>query len=158
MLFIREANVGDLPQIAELEKICFPMPWSAESILHDISDNDMAIVLVAEFDDRFAGYANIWCVAGEGQLNSIAVLPEMRGKGIATGLMETIIDDLRDKDYIEISLEVRASNTSAIAVYDRLGFERVGERDSYYLDNGEEALIYKLILNENYDYEESSDY
>lgn len=157
MFFIREATKEDIANIAELERMCFPMPWSEESIAHDILENDIALVLVAESDDEFAGYADLWCVAGEGQLNNIAVMPEMRGMGIATALLSEMIERLRYDDFSEISLEVRPSNSAAIAVYSKLGFEEVGERADYYLDNGEEALIYKLILKDEYE-EDEEDY
>ena len=151
MLYIREAEKGDIDKIAALEKECFPMPWSEDSIRNDVLDSSIAYVVVAEFDEVFAGYADVWFVAGEGQINNIAVVPSYRRKGVGTALLEALIDQVRDLGGTEMSLEVRPSNTAAMRLYRRLGFEEVGERGGYYLDDGEAAAIMKLFFEENLD-------
>jgi ribosomal-protein-alanine N-acetyltransferase len=142
-VMIRDAASGDIGDIAELEKITFPLPWSAESIRHDIEENENATVLVAERSGDFAGYADIWCVAGEGMLNNIAVMPDHRGKHVGLAIMEALIGRLGDEGVTEMSLEVRRSNTPAIGLYTKLGFKEAGVRTGYYADNGEDALILK---------------
>ena len=164
MLFIRQAERGDIENIAELEKECFPIPWSEDSIRNDVLYSSIAYVVVAEFDDAFAGYADVWFVAGEGQINNVAVVPHYRHKGVGTALLEALIDYVRDLGGTEMSLEVRPSNIAAMRLYRRLGFEEVGERGGYYLDDGEAAAIMKLFFEENqddadeYEADESSNY
>jgi len=138
---VRPAAKEDVSEIARLEKETFPMPWSAESIRHDIEENELALVAVAEADGQVAGYADVWQIAGEGQLNNIAVFPEFRGKHFGWQLMEYLIRELVRLGNTEMSLEVRESNSIAIAMYRRLGFEEVGRREKYYLDNGETAIL-----------------
>lgn len=143
-VIVRDACMDDADNIAKIEEICFPIPWSRESIAHDISENDLATVLVAECDGAFAGYADIWVIAGEGQLNNIAVMPEMRGRHVGQTIMNELIARLRAVNAYEMSLEVRSGNEPAIGLYEKLGFEVIGRREGYYLDNGDNALIMKL--------------
>ena len=119
-------------------------PWSAASIAHDICDSDIAIVLVAEYGGEFAGYADAWCVAGEAQLNNIAVLPERQRTGIGLALMKELIERTVKSGMSELSLEVRPSNAAAVGLYESLGLEVCGIRKGYYADNGEDALIMKM--------------
>lgn len=140
---IRDAASGDVADIAELEKATFPMPWSDRSIRHDIEENPHATVLVAERDGMFAGYADIWCVAGEGMLNNIAVMPEQRGRHVGLAIMEAIIDRIKADGMTVMSLEVRVGNVRAIRLYRKLGFGDAGVRRGYYENNGEDALIMK---------------
>ena len=146
MLFVREATKEDIANIAELEKVSFAIPWSEESIRHDVLESSIANVLVAELDDKFAGYADVWIVSGEGQMNNIAVVPELRGIGIGTSLMAEVVDLVRNQDCTEMSLEVRPSNERAMNMYKSLGFREVGERGGYYLDDGEAAAIMKIYF------------
>jgi ribosomal-protein-alanine N-acetyltransferase len=141
---IRDALPEDTDAIAALEDAVFPIPWSPESILHDIEGNPVASVLVAEADGKFAGYADIWCIAGEAQLNNIAVDPGMRGRGVGLKLMNELISRTVKSGMTELSLEVRPSNTAALSLYKKLGFTECGRRKKYYADNGEDALIMKI--------------
>lgn len=142
-IIVRDAVQSDIADIARLEELTFPMPWSEGSIRYDIEKNDKATVLVAERDGVFAGYADIWCVLDEGMLNNIAVMPEQRGKHVGLAIMKDLIDRIRSEGMIEMSLEVRVSNSAAIGLYEKLGFGNVGTRKKYYEDNGEDALIMK---------------
>ena len=146
---VRKAMTEDVKAIAEVERLSFPIPWSEQSIYHDIKENNLALVLIAEIDGSFAGYADIWCIAGEGQLNNIAVMPKMRGLHVGQVLMETMTEELRLKGITEISLEVRVSNDVARALYDKCGFLEQGRRKNYYEDNGEDALILKKEIDSN---------
>ena len=146
MVVVRNAIKSDTQEIAALEKATFPMPWSEASILHDIEENDIAMVVVAEVDGVFAGYADVWCIAGEGQLNNIAVSKNARGNGIGRKIMSELIEQLKKMNYYEMSLEVRPSNIVAVSLYEKLGFVQAGRREGYYLHNGEDALILKLGL------------
>ena len=143
---IRKALASDAAGIAELEKATFPLPWSEEALLYDIGENKLATVLVAELDGSFAGYADIWVVAGEGQLNNIAVCEYARGQHVGLGIMKELFAELEKAGASEMSLEVRESNEAAIGLYRKLGFEEVGRREGYYLDNGETALIMRKEL------------
>lgn len=145
-LVIRPAAPSDAPGIAELEIETSGHPWSKESILHDITESNIAVVISAELDDKLVGYADVWNIAGEGQLNNIAVTGAARGNHIGQKMMEYLFDALRESGATEMSLEVRVSNTAARRMYEKLGFVNLGIRPGYYEDNGEDAVIYRKDL------------
>ncbi len=146
MLEIRKANEKDIAKIAKLEEVTFPLPWSEASIRHDVTESDIALVLVAELDGEFAGYADVWEIAGEAQLNNIAVCESARGRHVGQKLMEGLFERLIEAGDSQISLEVRPSNTPAVGLYYKLGFVEAGRREGYYLDNNEDALILRKMF------------
>ena len=146
MIEIRKAIEKDIAKIAKLEETTFPLPWSEASIRHDVTESDIALVLVAELDGEFAGYADVWEIAGEAQLNNIAVCESARGRHVGQKLMEALFERLIEAGDSQISLEVRPSNTPAVGLYYKLGFVEAGRREGYYLDNNEDALILRKMF------------
>lgn len=140
---VRIAKSSDLDDIYELDVQTFAMPWSKEALSYDILENDNAFVIVAEYEGEFAGYADIWAVLDEADLNSIAVRVDFRRKGIGDAIMFAMTEMLSANGVATINLEVRVSNMPAIKLYKKYGFNECGVRPGYYLDNGEDALIMK---------------
>ncbi len=140
---VRIAKSSDLDDIYELDVQTFAMPWSKEALSYDILENDNAFVIVAEYEGEFAGYADIWTVLDEADLNSIAVRVDFRRKGIGDAIMLAMTEILSANGVATINLEVRVSNMPAIKLYKKYGFNECGVRPGYYLDNGEDALIMK---------------
>ena len=140
---VRIAKSSDLDDIYELDVQTFAMPWSKEALSYDILENDNAFVIVAEYEGEFAGYADIWTVLDEADLNSIAVRVDFRRKGIGDAIMLAMTEMLSANGVATINLEVRVSNIPAIKLYKKYGFKECGVRPGYYLDNGEDALIMK---------------
>ena len=137
---IRQMTEEDVPEIARLEKRCFTVPWSEKSF-HDEIKNKLAVYLVAEKDGQCIGYAGFWNVSGEGGITNVAVLPEYRKQGAGSALIEEMIHKARELRLDLLTLEVRKSNGAAQRLYEKYGFERIGERRRYYSDNGEDAWI-----------------
>lgn len=127
-------------QIAELEKLCFNDPWSANSIASEVG-NRLSLWLVALDDAQVIGYVGSQTVLGETDMMNIAVHPDYRNRGIATTLINSLIEALARQGSHSLMLEVRASNESAISVYRNLGFFDVGCRKNYYRNPREDALI-----------------
>lgn len=140
---VRIAKSSDLDDIYELDMQTFAMPWSKEALSYDILENDNAFVIVAEYEGEFAGYADVWTVLDEADLNSIAVRVDFRRKGIGDAIMLAMTEMLSANGVATINLEVRVSNMPAIKLYKKYGFNECGVRPGYYLDNGEDALIMK---------------
>ena len=140
---VRIAKSSDLDDIYELDVQTFAMPWSKEALSYDILENDNAFVIVAEYEGEFAGYADIWTVLDEADLNSIAVRVDFRRKGIGDAIMLAMTEMLSANGVATINLEVRVSNMPAIKLYKKYGFNECGVRPGSYLDNGEDALIMK---------------
>ena len=80
------------PGLAELDKICFSVPWSEKSFVEE-AKNPLAKYFVAEDEGKIIGYCGVWCVQDEGQITNIAVLPEYRRKGIASKLLKCLLDE-----------------------------------------------------------------
>lgn len=143
---IRQANENDVPAIVSIECKTSPEPWSEAALYRDVVENGQALVIVAELEDRVVGYADVWQVADEFQLNNIAVVEELRGNHIAENMLEVLIATARELKMISITLEVRESNTPARKLYEKCGFTIVGERAGYYCDNGEKAVLMDKLL------------
>ena len=142
---IVEMNEVHVTQVAELEKRCFPDPWSERSIASELS-NQLALWLVAEDNGVVTGYIGSQTVPDESDMMNVAVHPDYRRRGIAEALVNTLCDALKKRGSVSLTLEVRASNEPAKALYEKLGFEQVGRRPNYYRNPKEDALILKKML------------
>ncbi len=129
-----------VPQVAALEIECFHDPWSEKSIASELT-NPLSLWLVAVENGAVAGYVGSQSVMGEADMMNIAVLPVQRRKGVAKGLVDALVAALAAKEVHSLSLEVRASNEPAKALYEKLGFSQVGRRPNYYRNPREDALI-----------------
>lgn len=127
-------------QIAQLEIQCFSAPWS-ESVIASELTSRLSCWLVALEDDRVVGYVGSQSVLGESDMMNIAVHPDHRRKGIAEALVKALVAELSARGNHSLTLEVRASNAPAIALYEKLGFAQVGRRPNYYYSPKEDALI-----------------
>ena len=126
--------------IAELEKLCFPDPWNEQCVASELT-NPLSLWLVAVEDDRVVGYIGSQTVIDESDVMNVAVHPDYRRKGIGENLINVLCDSLRKRSSRALSLEVRASNSPAICLYEKLGFRQVGKRPNYYRNPREDALI-----------------
>ena len=136
-------TAADVPSVAALEKLCFSDPWSASSIASEL-DNPLSLWLVWEEDGTAAAYLGVQRVPPQADVMNVAVSPALRRRGIARALFAELERRLPEID--ELFLEVRASNSGAIALYRTLGFAQVGRRPNYYLDPREDALILRKEL------------
>lgn len=140
---IRPMTAADVPSVAALEKLCFSDPWSVSSIASEL-DNPLSLWLVWEEDGTAAAYLGVQRVPPQADVMNVAVSPALRRRGIARALFAELERRLPEID--ELFLEVRASNSGAIALYRTLGFEQVGRRPNYYFDPREDALILRKEL------------
>jgi len=137
-------NGDHLDEVAELERICFSVPWSRNMLAEEL-DNLLSAFLVALDDsDRVVGYAGLQVVLDEGYITNVAVRPECRRQGIAAKLLQVFLDFAKANRLAFLTLEVRASNYDAIALYGSRGFRSVGRRKNYYEHPREDAIIMTL--------------
>ena len=135
-----------LPQVAALEKVCFPAdPWSEELFRAALECPDTALLVAEKEDGAVLGYAVLSAVLDEGNLDNIAVAPHCRRRGVADALLSALTD-LGQGRLSVLFLEVRASNLSAIALYEKHGFAAVGRRKNYYDVPREDAILMTLEL------------
>ena len=136
---IRRLTYSDLPHVIAIERRAFPTPWSLSMFVLELS-KPSGICLAAVEHGRLRGYLvcsrydTVW------HLMNVAIDPKHRRRGIASTLM-THLFDTADRPHEQYTLEVRASNDAAIALYERFGFRGAGHRRAYYHDNREDALI-----------------
>lgn len=139
-MMIVHMNESHVAQVAALEKICFSDPWSETSVASELK-NPLSCWLVAEEDGEVAGYVGSQTVMDESDMMNVAVHPDYRRKGIAEKLVMELVEALKKRDSRCLTLEVRASNEPARALYEKLGFVQVGLRKNYYRNPREDALI-----------------
>ena len=128
-------------EVAELERICFgSAAWSEKSIESELN-NELALWIVAEDEDKVLGYIGSQTVMDETDMMNVAVHPDYRKQGIAAGLITELIGALKKRESHCLTLEVRASNEPAKNLYKMLDFEEIGIRKNYYRNPREDALI-----------------
>ena len=138
---VRIAGHGDAKTMADIDARCFtseawPASEFASSMLAGFSR-----YYILELGDEAIGCAGCIMLSGiQGEISTMAVLPEYRGRGYSKLLMERITADCSEEDIDEIFLEVRPSNAPAIGLYKSFGFKEAGLRKRYYAD-GEDAVI-----------------
>ena len=131
---------ADLPEVLAMEARCFPDPWS-EGVFRSALRDECSLWLAAETEGVLAGYAGMQWVLDEGYIDNVAVDPAFRRQGAASALLEAMIAEGKRRSLSFLSLEVRAGNAGAVALYASFGFETVGRRKGYYLRPPEDALI-----------------
>lgn len=140
-VILRVANRNDSAQMAEIEKKCFSEPWS-EDAFKDALKNEDYLYVVALNENIIVGMAGIIISADGGYVTNVAVLPEYRNKGIAFKILEELMIQGINKGVCSYMLEVRESNTSAIKLYEKIGFVNVGKRPGMYEHPHEDAYVF----------------
>ena len=134
---------SDLPQAAALEAKTFSMPWKEEDFAEMIAA-PYAHFFVADEDGRIVGIIGLRDLSGEGEITNVAVRPAWRGQGIARLMLAKLLEEGRRAGGTAFTLEVRAGNAPAIALYEGLGFRYEARRPGFYTKPVEDALLYWL--------------
>ncbi len=124
-----------------METRSFVDPWAPEALEQELTPDRLRLPLVAETSGRVAGYLMAWKIVDQLHLLNIATDPDFRRLGVGTALLRTATELAQNMGLVEITLEVRESNQEARAFYFKHGFAARGRRKSYYVDNGEDAII-----------------
>ncbi len=135
---VRRLAYSDIPAVISIERRSFPAPWSLAMFVLELS-KPSGICLAASEAGELAGYLVCSRYDRVRHLMNVAVAPERRRRGLATRLIERLVEE--GGGALPFTLEVRVSNREAIAMYEQLGFRSAGVRPRYYQDNGEDALI-----------------
>ena len=132
----------DLDAVAALEAASFTNPWTREMLARELSRSSVARVYVLRLPgDRVAAFCACWMVVDELHINTIAVRETRRRQGLGTALMQHVLGTAAKEGVRRATLEVRRSNSPALAFYERLGFTIAAVRARYYTDPEEDALI-----------------
>lgn len=138
----RVADERDVDAIVALEAESFTNPWSRETLLWELRNSDVTFIYVLRRDDgEVAAFCVCWMLFDELHINTVAVTPAERRRGLATALLGHVFAEAAGRGVRRATLEVRASNGPAIALYERLGFRGTARRPRYYTNPEEDALI-----------------
>ena len=139
-LVIRRLTDDDVEPLSVIESASFSMPWSAEDFAALLT-KDYCVYYVAELDGEVAGCCGMTNICNEGNIDNVVVAEKFRGRGIATALLERLLEEGDSLGITAYTLEVRVSNTPAIHVYEKLGFVSEGIRPNFYEKPTEDANI-----------------
>jgi len=138
----------DLERVAVIERLSFSLPWSQAAFRRELEEIPSSHLIVAEGappggegGEALLGYACWWEVADECHITNLAVAPAARRRGVGEFLLKGMLEDARARGAARATLEVRAGNAAAIALYEKWGFTGIAMRRRYYPDNGEDALV-----------------
>ncbi len=138
---IRDVGPDDIPQIVEVEKRCFSLPWTAEQLAAQIKDAQHEFIAAISPDGTVLGYVGMMYVLDEGYISNVATDLPWRRQGIADALIGRLCAICEGLRLSFVSLEVRAGNAPAVALYEKHGFAPVGLRKNYYERPREDAVI-----------------
>lgn len=138
---IQDMTLLDVDGVQDVERASFPVPWPANAFRHELSQNRNARYVVAREGDRIVGYGGLWLMVDEAHITTFAVHPDARRRRVGERLLLRLFDLASELNAQWLTLEVRASNLAAQALYEKYGFRRAGVRRRYYSDNNEDALI-----------------
>ena len=153
-------RVADVPEVMEVERLSFTMPWSARAFKYQVEQNNMSHYYVVRQRARIRslwsrltagelgrtcatvlGYVGFWLMVDEAHISNVAVHPDWRRCGLGELMLIHSIDRATELGAAVVTLEVRVSNAGAQSLYRKFGLEVAGRRPHYYSDNGEDALI-----------------
>jgi len=146
IIHIRPMRLEDLEQVHTIDRASFSMPWPESSYRYELLENPnsrswVAVTNASDDNQPVTGVVVIWLIEDEAHIATIAVHPEYRGQGISRELLAFALSNVIQEGARLATLEVRANNLIAQALYLRFRFEIVGRRPRYYRDNDEDALI-----------------
>ena len=140
MVNIRKMDLKDVKEVSILEEKTFSMPWSAQAFVTLLGEKD-TLYLVAEEENGIVGCCGVTNIVGEGNINNVVVEEKLRGTGVATKLLTELLKRGEKMGILEFTLEVRRSNTAAIHLYEKVGFQSEGIRPKFYEKTVEDAII-----------------
>lgn len=160
---IQPMRIQDIPEVLQIERACFSMPWSAHAYRYEIEENTLSWYIVArpapakmgrgvvgkllalrpgaQARAPVIGYGGFWMMVDEAHISTLAVAPSHRRRGVGELLLLTMIEEAERRGAATVTLEVRVSNLPAQHLYEKYGFTVQGRRVRYYSDNGEDAYI-----------------
>ncbi|MBI5957777.1 MAG: ribosomal protein S18-alanine N-acetyltransferase [Chloroflexi bacterium] len=163
----RHMRLEDIPQVVSIDRLSFSSPWSPNTYQFEVNNRETSHLVVIEVHEAgfapvnglrglvqrllrpktaplLAGYGGCWLIAGEAHISTIAVHPDFRGRGLGELLLTNMLQRAMNLDGEYSVLEVRASNRTAQALYEKYEYKVVGRRKGYYRDDGEDALLMEV--------------
>lgn len=148
-----------LPAALVLDQLCFGGLWTLEGYQRELDSPNSELLVLQKSqifqnqlgeqkfleplhnNDPILGLGCFWAIVDEAHITIVAVHPNYQGQGLGQALLYALLDKARQRGMERATLEVRASNQSALLLYEKFGFREAGRRRRYYEDTGEDALI-----------------
>jgi [ribosomal protein S18]-alanine N-acetyltransferase len=141
MIVIRRMELKDIPEVVEIDRSSFSLPWTERSFKYEVQENRAARCWVTVEDDRIVAMMVLWIIVDEAHVATIATHPHFRRRGFARKMLVKSLVLAREEGTLKALLEVRAHHAVAQKIYCDIGFVEVGRRPMYYRDNGEDAVL-----------------
>lgn len=146
---LRDATLADLDAVAALEAELFASDaWSREMVKEELAGEHRRYVVLVDAAGRIRGYAGVLVLGSDGDIQTIAVEPALRGAGHGRAIMNELLDEASRRGASQVFLEVRADNPAARHLYASLGFVEIGVRPRYYQPEGIDAIVMQVQLRE----------
>jgi [ribosomal protein S18]-alanine N-acetyltransferase len=134
-------STNDIPDVSRIERASFTTVWPTDAFYNELSTNKLAHYFVGRLDGRIVAYGGIWVILEDSHITTVAVDPNLRGRGLGEAMVLKLIDEGIGRGAAWMTLEVRESNVSAQQLYRKYGFTTVTTRKGYYSDDNESALV-----------------
>lgn len=141
MTTIRKMEFKDIPEVVEIDRSSFTLPWSERAFTYEVQENHAARCWVTEVEGRVVSMLVLWIILDEAHIATLATHPHFRRRGFARQILLKSLVSARDEGVEKALLEVRARHLVAQKFYCDIGFGEVGRRRMYYRDNGEDAVL-----------------
>lgn len=126
--------------LCQLESLCFSQPWNISQFKNSLTSSNFRAWGL--WNGQLLAYLSVYLIGKEMEIINFGVHPEYRKAGLGKTLLGRVLQAADKMGIQKIWLEVRASNTTAIAIYEKAGFKKTGIRKKYYSDTKENAIIY----------------
>ena len=141
MIEVRRMEPKDVPEVVEIDRSSFTLPWTERAFKYEVQENAAARCWVTTVDGRVAAMLVLWIIVDEAHIATIATHPQFRRRGFAKQMLTKSLMAAREEGARSALLEVRARHVVAQKIYCNIGFVEVGRRPMYYRDNGEDAVL-----------------
>ena len=138
---IIDTTQTQLEQIEKIEQQCFSCPWTLDQLRSQLSDDRHVFLAAVDAGGTVLGYVGMMFVLDEGYISNVAVAPDFRRQGVADALISALMTRAEELNLAFVTLEVRAGNEPAKALYAKHGFVPVGRRKNYYDLPKEDAIL-----------------
>ena len=138
---IIDTTEAQLGQIEKIEQQCFSCPWTMDQLRSQLSDERHVFLTAVDNSGAVLGYVGMMFVLDEGYISNVAVAPDFRRQGVADALIAALMRRAEERRLAFVTLEVRAGNEPAKALYSKQGFVPVGRRKNYYDLPKEDAIL-----------------
>jgi ribosomal-protein-alanine N-acetyltransferase len=142
-IYLKQPGSEHLAAIVDLDRACLGGIWTLEGYRRELDspNSHLAILTLPGDPETIIGCGCFWAIVEEAHITLLAIHPDYQGRGLGKLLLFKLLEKAVQRQLERATLEVRVSNSVAIALYERFGFQTAGRRKNYYHQTGEDALI-----------------